>query len=107
MPILQINFKLNGPAAEYRKVCDSLAHPIANVPGLQWKIWLLNEQEKEAGGIYLFKDDQALDNYLSGPLVAQIKNDPAMKHIHVKRFDVMEEVTTVTRGPIPTLSAAA
>ena len=52
MPILQINFKLNVAPAEYRKLCKSVAQTIADVPGLLWKVWLLNEQDGEAGGIY-------------------------------------------------------
>ena len=54
MPILQINFKLNVPSAEYRKVVKSVVQAIADVPGLVWKVWLLNEQDGEAGGIYFF-----------------------------------------------------
>ncbi len=106
MPILQVNFKLNVSPAEYQKICESVAQAIADVPGLLWKVWLLNEQEKEAGGIYLFQDEQALNNYLSGPIVAQIKSHPALRDLSAKRFDVMEEVTAVTRGPIPAAAAA-
>jgi hypothetical protein len=106
MPILQINFKLNVPADEYHRICESVAQAIADVPGLRWKVWLLNEREKEAGGIYLFQDEQALNNYLSGPIVAQIKSHPALQDLSAKRFDVMEEVTAMTRGPIHAMSAA-
>jgi hypothetical protein len=107
MPILQINFKLNVSTDEYRKICDAVAEPIADVPGLQWKVWLLNERENEAGGVYLFRDEKALDDYLSGAIVAQIESHPAIKEFSVKRFDVMDAVTAVTRGPIPTWAAAA
>jgi Putative mono-oxygenase ydhR len=106
MPILQINFKLNVSTAEYQKICESVAQAIADVPGLRWKVWLLDEKEKEAGGIYLFQDEEALNNYLSSPIVAQIKNHPALQGLSAKRFDVMEEVTAVTRGPIPAMAAA-
>jgi hypothetical protein len=51
MPISQINFKLNVSATEYRQICESMAQTIAAVPGLVWKVWLLNQQEGEAGGI--------------------------------------------------------
>lgn len=105
MPILQVNFKLNMPTAEYEKVCQSVAQAFADVPGLQWKIWLLNEQEKEAGGVYLFKDKQALSSFLSGPLVATIKTLP-FRDISMKQFDVMEEVTAVTHGPVQAMAAA-
>lgn len=98
--ILQINFKLKASTAEYEKVCQSAAHAVADVPGLRWKVWLLNEREKEAGGIYLFDTDQALNDYLAGPIVAQVKNHPALQDLSAKQFDVMEEVTAITHGPV-------
>ena len=104
MPILQINFKLNVSAAEYRKICESVAQAIADVPGLVWKVWLLNEQDGEAGGIYLFQDEQSLAGYLSSPIIAQIKTLPQLREISAKRFGTMPEVTAVTRGPIPALA---
>ena len=57
MPILQINFKLNVSSAEYRKIADSVARTIADAPGLVWKVWLLNEQEGEAGVFISFRTD--------------------------------------------------
>jgi hypothetical protein len=105
MPILQINFKLNVSPVEYHKICESFAETFASLPGLRWKIWLSNEQENEAGGIYLFNSEQALNDYLSGPIVAQLKNHPALKEISAKRFDVMEDVTAVTRGPVSAMAA--
>jgi Putative mono-oxygenase ydhR len=106
MPILQINFKLEVSPTEYQKICQSVAGAIADVPGLLWKVWLLNEKEREGGGIYLFQDEQSLSDYLSGPIVAQIKSLPQLREISAKRFDTMQEVTAVTRGPIPASAAA-
>ena len=106
MPILQINFKLNAPAAEYEKMCQSLAQPVADVSGLRWKVWLLNEREKEAGGIYLFDTEEALNDYVAGPIVTQVKSHPALQDVTAKKFNVMEEVTAITRGPVSTLAAA-
>src|ERR1700741_4276787 len=106
MPILQINFKLNVSSAEYRKISESVAQAIADVPGLVWKVWLLNEQEGEAGGIYLFQDEQSLVGYLSGPIVAQIKSLPQLREISAKRFDTIPNITVVTRGPIPAQATA-
>ena len=106
MPILQVNFKLNVSTGEYHDLCRSLAQTFAEVPGLQWKVWLLNEQEKEAGGIYLFSSERAVQDYLSGPIVAQLQGHPAFREISVKRFDVMDEVTAITRGPVVKAAAA-
>ena len=97
--ILQINFNLNVPAAEYQKVVDSVAQAFLNVPGLKWKIWLLNPAAQEAGGIYLFDNQASLDAYLNGPLVAKLRGLPAVRNISVKQFAVMPEATALTRGP--------
>jgi hypothetical protein len=99
MPILQVNFKLNVSAAEYRKICESVAQAIADVPGLVWTVWLLNEKDGEAGGIYLFQDEQSLATYLSSPIIAQIKSLPQLREISAKRFGTMQELTAITRGP--------
>jgi hypothetical protein len=97
--ILQINFNLNAPIAEYQKLADSVAHAFLDVPGLRWKIWLLNPATQEAGGIYLFDGQASLDAYLNGPLVAQIRGLTSIRNISMKQFEVMPEVTALTRGP--------
>lgn len=98
--ILQINFNLNVPAAEYQKMADSVGEAFLNVPGLKWKIWLLNPAAQEAGGIYLFDSQTSLDAYLNGPLVTKLRGLTAIRNISMKQFDVMPEVTALTRGPV-------
>jgi Putative mono-oxygenase ydhR len=98
--ILQINFNLNVPVAEYQKMTDAIAHAFLDVPGLRWKIWLLSPASQEAGGIYLFNSQASLDAYLNGPLVAQLRGLTAIRNISIKQFEVMPEVTALTRGPI-------
>jgi hypothetical protein len=97
--ILQINFNLNVPVGEYQKLADSVAHAFLDVPGLRWKIWLLNPAAQEAGGIYLFDSQASLNAYLNGPLVAQLRGFTSIRNISMKQFEVMSEVTALTRGP--------
>jgi hypothetical protein len=68
--VLQINFKFNIPSADLKNGLAPFVEDIAVVSGLRWKVWIMNEQENEAGGIY------------------------------AKEFDVVEDFTTQTRGPI-------
>lgn len=98
--ILQINFNLNVPAAEYQKMIDSIAHAFADVPGLRWKIWVLNPAAQEAGGIYLFDNEASLDAYVNGPMVARLRELTSIRNISMKRFEVMPEATALTRGPV-------
>ena len=106
MPILQVNFKLDLPVEEYRKMCASVAQAVADVPGLQWKLWLLNEERKEAGGIYLFSSEEALNDYLGGPIVAAVKQHPGIQDVSVKRFDFAADLSARTRGPVSATAAA-
>ena len=98
--ILQINFKFNVTAAEYEQAVTALADNFAAVDGLVWKIWIMNEADSEAGGIYFFKDDSSLKAYLDGELAAGVKSHPALSDMSAKVFDVMDNLTAVTRGPV-------
>ena len=104
--VLQINFKLKVSTPEFQSLCRSVAQAFAGVPGLRWKIWLLNDREKGAGGIYLFESEKALNDFLTGPLAAQVKSHPALSDFSAKTFDVMGEVTAITHGPVPAMATA-
>ncbi len=95
--ILQINYKLEGTLAEYKEGNQPYAEPIAQTPGLRWKVWLVNEETKEAGGIYLFESDAALQGFVNGPIGTEIKGDPTATF---KEFDIPLELSAITRAPI-------
>jgi hypothetical protein len=103
--ILQINFNLNVPVAEYQKMAHSVAHAFLDVPGLRWKIRLLDPAAQEAGGIYLFDSQASLDAYRNGPLVAKLRGLTSIRNISMK-FEVMPELTVLTRGPFALTSNA-
>ena len=95
--VLQINYKLNESRAEDERENLPYAQPIADIPGLRWKVWIINEAQSEAGGIYLFDDDAAVQAFVDGPIIAEMKGDPTLS---IKAFDVIAELTTITRGPV-------
>ena len=98
--ILQVNMKYKVTAAEIAEDFMGLAQPIADVKGLQWKVWLHNEDEKSAGGILLFEDEASLKGYLAGEIVAGIMSHPALSDIEAKVFDVLPEHSKITRAPL-------
>lgn len=98
--ILQLNFKFSITGDEYRQAASSLAGQFAALPGLIWKIWMIKEADKVAGGIYFFEDEASVKAYLEGPLAAQVMSHPALSDFDAKIFDVMDDVTAVTRGPV-------
>jgi hypothetical protein len=98
--ILQLNFRFSVSGSEYEGAVSPLADQFAALAGLRWKIWMINEAEGEAGGIYLFDDEASVKAYLEGPLAAQVTSHPALSDFSVKQFDVMESLTAITRGPV-------
>ena len=102
--ILQVNMNFSIPRADLETAWLGAAQPISDTPGLLWKVWLINEEKKEAGGIYLFENEDALLAYVGGPIVAALKASPAVSNISAKTFDIFAEHSAITRAP---LSAAA
>ena len=98
--ILQINIKFSISPAELAEGFAPLAEPISKVSGLRWKIWSLNEAESEFAGIYLFDDTESVQAYLEGPIIAGVSKHPALSDIRAKQFDVLDELSAITRGPV-------
>ena len=98
--VLQINFKFDISPAELGEDFAPLAEPIADVPGLRWKIWSLNEGTSEFAGIYLFDDEESVQDYLEGPIIAQVSQHPALSDISAKQFGVLDEFSAITRAPL-------
>lgn len=98
--LLQVNLNFSILRAELETAWLGAAQPIADTPGLRWKVWLMNEAEREAGGIYSFDSEGAAQAYLNGPIVAALKASPGISNISAKLFDVLAEHTDITRGPV-------
>ena len=98
--IVQVNLNFSIPRADLEAAWLGFAQPIADTPGLVWKVWLMNEQEKEAGGIYLFETEDAARAYMGGPSVAALKASPVVSNISAKTFEIMGEHSAITRAPL-------
>ncbi len=97
---MQINYRFNRTRSEQEKASLQSAQIIANVKGIIWKIWIVNENEKTAGGIYLFEDEASAETYLKGPIIAAMKNMPIIDNFEAKIFDIIPEPTKITHGPV-------
>ena len=98
--VLQVNFTFAASRADLEEAWLQIAQPIADMPGLRWKVWLMNEAERLAGGLYLFESETAAQSYLDGPIVAALKASPDISNISAKLFDVLESHTAITSGPV-------
>ncbi|MFM7103488.1 MAG: YdhR family protein, partial [Verrucomicrobiota bacterium] len=61
--VLVTNFTYSVSRAEFEKMASDLGPAFAAVPGCLWKIWLIDNEKKQAGAVYLFQDDAALQAF--------------------------------------------
>ncbi len=97
--LVQFEFPFEGPfGAELVQAARELAASIAQEPGLKWKIWIENEPARQSGGTYLFEDRASAEAYVKkhSARLSQF----GVTHPRVSFFDVNEELTRITRGPV-------
>ena len=98
MKLVQFDFAFSGPFGDsMASALKDLAESIALEPGLVWKIWTENQDAGEAGGIYLFIDDESAQAYITKH-TARL-HQFGIAEVRVKIFDVNDKLTALTRGP--------
>jgi hypothetical protein len=98
--VLQLNFKYDVSKDDYISAVSPLVEHFTSIPGLRWKIWMINADETEAGGIYLFDDVSRVQAFLESDLAATVTSHPAFREFRLKMFDVMPDQSITTRAPI-------
>ncbi len=99
MHILLINFALEGISEEqYGAQVESVAPAFAELPGLVSKTWLANEQTNTYGGVYVWQDREAMEDYKESDVYKEMMANPYFKDVSVRDFAVLEGPTRITRG---------
>jgi hypothetical protein len=99
--LLKITFhNPNGTSEAAQKAAWERAEQIAVWPGLIWKIWIADPELALYGGIYLFRDEASASAYLDGPVVASIRTIPGVSQFETQLFDVANDLSVLTHGPI-------
>jgi hypothetical protein len=99
--MLIIDFKLDMTTREYEQLAETVAPEIARVKGLIRKTWIWNPQTLDAGGVYLFEDQDSVERYLDGPMVARLREMNQVKELRARQLDVLEQPSSITRGIDP------
>jgi hypothetical protein len=98
--ILTAKFNYSIPTEELKVIMPAVAPKYTNIPGCYWKIWLINEDLKEAGGVYLFESATELEQYLNSNLFALVTNNPAFSNFQTNTFGVLESASLITDAPL-------
>jgi len=95
--LLQLHFAFNGPfGSEMSRQLVELAESINQEPGFIWKVWTESEKDQEAGGIYLFENEETALAYLNKH-TARLKS-LGVDDVICKIFDVNEPLTVLNHG---------
>ncbi|HTM18820.1 MAG TPA: YdhR family protein [Terracidiphilus sp.] len=76
------------------------ATKVAAVEGLIWKIWLVERDRREMGGLYLFADRESAVGYLNHPIIEALCSNPAVVSMDCQVWNVEESLSALTRGPL-------
>ena len=98
--VLHLRFKLRVRPEVFLSHSREAATIIASVQGLIWKIWVLQEEEFEIGGMYLFADREAAEAYLNHPVVQAVCSNPAVVSTQSQLWDVQSSLSALTRAPL-------
>jgi len=100
--IVSFNLK-DMTVSEYEELCNEVAGAFAQVPGLLSKVWLADREANTFGGIYTWRDEQALRRYEATELFQNVVRNPHFANITAREFSVLEAPTRVTNGaPVAT-----
>ncbi len=95
--ILQVDFPHEGIfGEEFSKAFIDLANDIQKESGLLWKIWTENQDTKEAGGIYLFSNENDAKRYLDKH--SKRLESFGYSNIRAKIFSVNEPLSLITNA---------
>lgn len=73
------------------------AAPLADVPGLQWKLWIRDERTKRRGGFYLFADRASAETWREKIIDKLRERSPG---VTARILDIDEANSRLTRGPL-------
>ena len=109
MVLLQITFDLDpeiygdGKHLDVSAVSENFpreqAEEMAALPGLVWKLWTSQAAENRAAGFYLFATRNDAEHRLAWAQ-KHFPKVPGLTNVQGQFFDLMEDLTRVTRGPI-------
>jgi heme-degrading monooxygenase HmoA len=101
MHIQIATFTLNGITEdEYHAACQDETETFAAIDGLLAKTWLRSPETKTYGAVYLWRDREAYEDYVSGEVWAAVASDSSLTDVKSSDFDVFEDLTRATQPGI-------
>lgn len=98
MHLQMVTYRIeNVGESDFIETNTEFARMMAGVPGLVAKIWLRGPTEDGYGGVYLWQDRDACNNFLAGDLWAEVVSDASLLDLATQDFEVMDDLTRITQ----------
>jgi hypothetical protein len=104
MRIRIVTFGLNIPAETYQAHAAHISPEFTEWPGLLGKWWLADASSGTYGGVYLFATSHDADLSRDTDVFRGMVDNPALKDVTVREYDVLDEPTAVTAPALPALA---
>ena len=88
---------------EFNEADREFADAMATMPGLLAKVWLKDPDENVYGGVYLWQDRPACQNFLAGELWGEVLKDESAMDLTSHDYTVNDEMTKVTQPGLKVL----
>jgi|SRR5215831_11072210 len=102
MHLLLITYQLQGMSeADYlaqSKEDAAFLDFLATFPGFYSKVWLADAATNTYGGVYLWKDREAMEAFLHSDIVKALAADPTLANLTLKDYAIAEDLSRVTGG---------
>jgi len=95
---VEVHYQVAGSLDAYRTRAAAAAPHLAGVPGLVWKLWLLDEPTGEAAGIYLFADAAAAHAFVASPMLDALRQSPGISGVRARVLPVVPDLSRATFG---------
>ncbi|MBA61853.1 MAG: hypothetical protein CMJ76_05740 [Planctomycetaceae bacterium] len=91
-----VNFKLNGISRiEYDAILTEVSSVFPTLPGLKAKYFLADDEGNTYGGVYIWENRQAMQDYQAGEIFKGIQEESVFTDVTSRDFAVIESPTFV------------
>jgi quinol monooxygenase YgiN len=97
MHIQIVNFHLKGMSrADYDTLCEQVAPAFAAIPGLISKVWLEDDRTNTYGGVYTWRNREAMEAFLKTELFRAVATHPNLTDVSSRDFGAQERFSAIT-----------
>ncbi len=101
MRIRIVTFDLAVPFEDYDRLATKIAPAFLSWPGLIAKWWLGDTASGTYGGVYLFASQADADRSRDTGLFRNMFTNPALRHVTVREYDLLDAPTAITASTVP------